>query len=154
MATITIVTHGEMDDSLNPGHLTRGMRQVEALKQFLPEKPAEVHFGNSRRYIEMVRLLSLSLEELDKLPENFYSCEAVGSPTSFKDERIWKFILELPDNSLILAGSPLMKTLLKLAKSHEVQDLPDARSASVYKVAIDDGEIVDVKHLFSAEDIT
>jgi hypothetical protein len=150
MKKIYVVTHGDKFPGPNPGHTPTGNQEVAALRPLLPETPPAVVCGTGRRHSDVAEALGLEPTRFTCLagdPDSLEIIEGVkmailADGHTFPLERHTSLadmspvarstVVELPDQSVICGGRPAMIMLGYAA----------ARSAAVYRVSVDGGEIV------------
>ena len=163
--TLYIVTHGQKDDQPNPSHTDYGRNQIRDLKQYLPSDPGLVIIGLGTRHFEMSGLLGINFDQ-----DNCLFNAIAGRSTSLKpgtrdqvflangvvidikqwqdfaQEVFWNLFIDLPDNSIVLGGRPFARSILE-----SIQTNHKALSASVYKMTIENGKVIDIEHHSSEE---
>ncbi len=157
--TVILVTHGEKEKGPNPGMTEEGFKRVAVLllelDKLLPNGPTELHFGSGQRHIDVVKALGFSTKDgflsdlwggpgsLEKTPEGKIIVLADGTAVAFEKcytirhlggELISKIIAELPGNSVICSGRPV---LVRLGRKPE-----ECESGAIYALRVmDDGSI-------------
>jgi len=159
------VLHGEKQPGEgNPGHTEKGRRQIVSLRPFLPEgQPPAVAIGLGRRHLEMPEILGLKVT---------HYCFDLGGPQSLEPDRehirladgtiidrkqfrpspktgeaIVALLDSLPGGTIFCTGRPIARAL-KIERM-EPKDFP---SASVWRLVIEDGQIVEHFMLGQASD--
>lgn len=134
---IYLVTHGNRFSGCNPGHTLDGKTQIVRIREdFLPQipKPPLVVVGTGRRFLEIYRTLSLALEGVpvnyspfcgsaDSMEEDHETIMLASGDKTTHAQYLsliacmdtaflgWRFLSELPDNTLLCAGGELMVAL-------------------------------------------
>jgi hypothetical protein len=128
---IHLITHGERNNGVNPGHTIEGIAQINALR--LPEGITQVVIGTGLRFREIYEAVSSQLfpvrgavryspfcgsaDALDpdrcvvladgtRVPLDHYL--GVGTVPGFD---AWAFVSAMPDNCLLCAGNELLIAL-------------------------------------------
>ncbi|MBI2636775.1 MAG: hypothetical protein HYW81_01120 [Parcubacteria group bacterium] len=155
-----VYTHGDKEDGPDPGMTEEGFAQVETLRDVVLTAPSQVVCGTGQRHFDVALALKLG-------PHRFTA--VVGGPDSLEKDLLdaqgkrrvvlmacgyavppdqyttlqdmapacKALIASLPDQARICAGRPCMIML-----GNE-----DAKSAAVYAVHCEDGEIVNIEEL-------
>lgn len=129
---IYLITHGKRYFEANPRMNTEGLAQISKLRNLLPESISLVVVGTGKRFQQIYTILQSKLADVpvkfslfcggaDSLGNKgahiifadarFTSCEnyiGLGDTTAFD---AWKFIAQLPDNTLLCADGELMLAL-------------------------------------------
>ncbi len=124
---IYLVTHGDRELTANPGMTKNGFRQVETLRQYLPDKPTAIVRGTGRRHRDTADALRLEITRLtdavgvsnakNRLKNTIILDDGSEYPydlyTGAKDREpsFLEVIASLPDNSVVITSRPLIKLL-------------------------------------------
>jgi len=147
---IFVVTHGEKEKGADPHMTTKGFRQVSKLFSLIPENPTSVACGTGRRHLDVAQALGLEPDRYTNIAGGPDSLEIDSQGNKFavlangdyiplemctitEDDApaIIPFLNSLPHDSVVCAGRVIMISA----------GVPDAESAAVYKLTIEDGAL-------------
>ena len=154
---IFIATHGEKEEKKpNPGLTEKGFAEITALKSLLPSSN-NIICGTGKRHFDTAKALWLKPNRVTSAAGDADSMDFINGVrvviladgtfvqydayTSLKDneDSARSMIVSLPDNSIVCAGRPL---LIMLGD-------PNGKSAAVYRVTIEMGEIISIEEIIS-----
>jgi hypothetical protein len=155
LVSVFVVTHGDKFFVPNPGMTTEGFAQVRVLRRLLPENPPTVVCGTGTRFIHVAAVLGLeptrytavvggpdSLEIVDGKKVIVLADGTTVEPaqyTTLADEApaAKAVVASLPDGSIVCAGRASMIMLGE----------PNAKSAAVYRVMCENGQIAVIEEV-------
>lgn len=156
MKTIYVVTHGSKSGGANPPMNETGFDENRALRARLPKNPPEVVCGTGRRHLDVATALGLEPTRYSGLVGSPDSLETVeggkkmiiladgtavdpNSYTTLADgaSALAAIINHLSDEAVVCAGRPSMIML----------GVKDAKSAAVYCITCEDGQIISIEEL-------
>lgn len=127
---VYIVTHADKEKGPNPGLTANGKREISWLVDLLPKNPSEVVCGTGARHFDTVEALGLEVtrytavvggpesgvKDADGIfhvqyPDGRTFPKKEGLETTVEDMSVAQVMLiryTLPNNSVIIAGRPLM----------------------------------------------
>lgn len=148
---IYVITHGDRFVCANPEMTSKGFAQIRSLASFLPQKIARIFVGTGKRFQQIYELLFATCS----VPV-VYSCfcggadalgtgadgrktviTGIGIEVGYPDEYIgvsncdafdaWKFLVDMPDQSVVCSGRPIMYALgfreSKMGSLYEIDPL-------------------------------